>query len=294
MSAAQGNRRSTHVDTPVAYAAVGASKAPDLMRFPPTGMTPYEEALQLGSGQERFIAASSVLMTWGAQRAIGADVRDIDRGANDDYIGPEFDDDGQAQAAGEREEHFGPDGEPYVVAGTTAVIEFAGQKPQKVLVVYTIEEDHRFGFAWGTNDEGGALGEQLFMIEHREDGTVWAIARGLLAPSKNGLLGLKGRSNVKDTISSAKAQIEALAPGAAAGVTVNSVRTNGESASGETASRATASSDAAARETQSSQKKESTSTEPDVVTAEVVVQPGEAAAEAPGSTHQRRPSKSRS
>ncbi|WP_228407337.1 DUF1990 family protein [Leucobacter muris] len=216
MSNEQPARRSSHIEMPVAYAAVGASKAPDLVRFPPDGTTSYEETLRLGSGQERFLLASSLLMTWGAQRGSGVTVADVVRGSGDRYTGVSFDDDGQPQAGGEVEEQFGPDGEPYLVAGTTAVLRAPGQQPRNVLIVYTVDEERRSGFAWGTSDEAGAVGEQLFMIEHRDDDTVWAVARGFLSAPKSGLLGLKARADLRAAVDAVKAQLAALAPGAGA------------------------------------------------------------------------------
>ena len=219
MSTEEPTRRSSHVEMPAAYAAVGASKLPDLLRFPPDGSTPYEEALQLGSGQDRFIAASSLLMTWGAQRGTGIAVTDIDRGTDVAYVGPEFDEQGRAQAASEIEEQFGPDGEPYLVAGSTAVLTPPGKPSRSVLVVYTVNEDRIVGFAWGTSDENGAVGEQRFTVEFRDDDTVWAVARGFLTSPKNGLLGLKARSVIRDAIDAVREQIGALAPGVAPIVT---------------------------------------------------------------------------
>ncbi|WP_449282595.1 DUF1990 family protein [Leucobacter sp.] len=216
MSKKEQPKRSSHVEMPVAYAAVGASKQADLMRFPPEGSTPYEEELRLGSGPDRFLLVSNLLMTWGAQRGAGVRVEDVVRGAGALYTGPTFDDAGAPQAADAVEEHFGPDGEPYLVAGTTAMLHAEGQDPRGVLVVYTVEEDRRVGFAWGTSDENGAVGEQLFAVEHRDDDTVWAVARGFLFAPKNGLLGLKSRSAIRVAIDSAKEQIASLAPGAQA------------------------------------------------------------------------------
>lgn len=216
-----GNRRSSHVDMPAAYASIGATRDPDLLRFPPDGSTPYEEVLRLGSGEERFILASSLLMTWGAQRGAGMTVEDIERGPDDEYEGVGFDANGVAQAAAPREDTFGPDGEPYLNAGTSASITMPGQSSRQVLIVYTIEEEGSVGFAWGTSDEDGPVGEQRFTVERREDDTVWAVARGFLTPSKNGLLGLKARADLRAAIDDVKKQIQALSPVIASATTVN-------------------------------------------------------------------------
>ncbi|WP_075201459.1 DUF1990 family protein [Leucobacter japonicus] len=214
MSKEQPPRRSSHVEMPVTYAAVGASKQPDIVKFPPEGMTSYEEELRLGSGQERFLLASSLLMTWGAQRGSGVRVTDIVRGSGAEYAGPSFSGDGIPEAAGELEEHFGPDGEPFIVAGTTATLHAGGQDPRGILVIYTIDDDRCVGFAWGTRDEQGAVGEQRFAIEFRPDDTVWAVARGFVAAPKSGLLGLKGRADVRIALDAVKSQLASLAPGA--------------------------------------------------------------------------------
>ncbi|GAA1620746.1 DUF1990 family protein [Leucobacter chromiireducens] len=214
MSDGQPTRRQSHVDMPVSYAAVGASRAPDLLRYPPNGSTPYEETLRLGSGQERFLVASSLLMTWGAQRGAGMTVREVQRGTGSEYQGPEFDAAGTPQAAAAPEEHFGPDGDPYVVPGTRAMLGAAGQPEREVLVIYTVTEDRTVGFAWGTADEQGVVGEQQFGIELREDDTVWAFARGFLDAPKSGLLGLRARAELKLAVEQVRAQLAALAPGA--------------------------------------------------------------------------------
>lgn len=208
-------RRSGHVEMPVAYGAVGATQDPDLLRFPPVGFTPYEETLRLGSGEARFTLASSHLMTWGAHRAAGAEVTDVVRGTDEEYSGIGYDASGQAQATGEREDVFGPDGTPYLNAGTEATLRAHGLEARRVLVVYTVNEERTVGFAWGTSDERGPVGEQRFIVEWRDDGTVWAVARGFLAAPKSGLLGIKARSDLRSAVDAVKKQLEALAPGAA-------------------------------------------------------------------------------
>ena len=49
-----------------------------------------------------------------------------------------------------------------------------------VLVVYVIDEPDRIGFAYGTTAEGPESGEESFILEHREDDTVWLTIRSLL------------------------------------------------------------------------------------------------------------------
>lgn len=208
-------RRSTHREMPVGYAAVGASRAPDLVRFPPAGSTSYEETLQLGSGEERFILASSWLMTWGAHRGAGCTVEEIDRGEGDAYTGVIFDADGTPVPTGNTEELFGPDGEPYVTAGTQARLRI-GDLDREVLVVYTLVENNRVGFAWGDrSDDGGPYGEHFAVVELKEDGTVWAGVRGFFFSSQNGIFGLKARNDQRNVLDAAKRILAALLPGVA-------------------------------------------------------------------------------
>lgn len=209
-------RRKSHIEIPVTYAAVGATKRSDLLRFPPEGTTPFEEELRLGSGQERFVIASSMLMTWGAQRGAGLAVESITPGDGGKYSGITFGADGAPTAGAAAEDQFSPSGEAYLTAGTTATLEWDGGKSARaVRVVYTIDDERRIGFAWGTADEQGVTGEELFLIEHRSDDSVWAVGRGFLVASEDGLLGMKGRSQIRDAVERVKAQLGALAPGVA-------------------------------------------------------------------------------
>ena len=111
-------RRSTFTDQSVTYGAIGATLAPDLLRYPPAGYRPAEDTVRLGSGADRFERAAEALMTWGIQRGVGFDV---------------------------------------------------------------VDEPDRIGFAYGTTAEGPESGEESFMLERREDDTVWLTIRSILA-----------------------------------------------------------------------------------------------------------------
>lgn len=211
-----GPRRSSFSNMPVAYAAIGASGAPDLMRFPPADSTPYEEALQLGSGSERFLTAANLLMTWNAHRAAGLEVVDIERGERADYVGVQYADGVTPELGDEPEELFSPDGVAYVLPGATATFVSKDGQKRPVLVISTIDEEDRLGFAWGDREEVPGFGEQLITVEKRADGTVWAVARGFMFPQATGLLsGRKQRSEMRDVTDLAQALIGALAPGVA-------------------------------------------------------------------------------
>jgi len=49
-----------------------------------------------------------------------------------------------------------------------------------VLVVYVIDEPERVGFAYGTTAPGPESGEESFILEHRDDDTVWLTIRSIL------------------------------------------------------------------------------------------------------------------
>lgn len=212
-------RRGTHVEHEAVYAAVGASAEPDLMRFPPDGSTPYEFEVRLGSGSERFLVASSALMTWGAQRGIGIRVDDIDEGDGGRYRGVAFDRNGTPQPLDEAEQHYGPDGQAYVTVGTSVTLHWPdGRAARRMRVVYTVDEPRRIGYAWGTADRNGVIGEEVFVVEHREDDTVWAGVRGFLWPPERGplvgaVLGGGGKTAVKKALKESQAQLASLVTG---------------------------------------------------------------------------------
>lgn len=201
---------------PVAYAAIGASGAPDLVRFPPEDSTPYEYALQLGSGSERFLTAVNLLMTWGAQRAAGLEVADIELGETTDYTGVHFTEAGVPELGADPEELFTPEGDAYIRPGTTAALVGKAAEPRRIMVLSTVVEQRRLGFTWGDRDRVPGYGEQQLFVEHRGDGTVWAVARGFAFLTSTGLMaGKKQRAELKAVGELANAFLEGLAPGAA-------------------------------------------------------------------------------
>lgn len=209
-------RRASFVEHDVVYTAVGASSAPDLLRFPPEGMNPFAREHRLGSGAERFLAASTTLMTWGAQRAIGIEVSEVRQSDEDHYAGVQFEADGTPIPALDVEVQYGPDGEPFLSAGVTARLSWAGGSMTRgVRVVFTVDEPRKAGFALGTTDAEGVIGETLYLIEFRDDDSVWAIARGFYRAPEAGLFGVRGRAALRLAERDAARLIAALAPGAA-------------------------------------------------------------------------------
>ncbi len=179
-------RRSTFTDQSVTYGAIGATLAPDLLRYPPTGYRPAEDTVRLGSGAERFNLAAEALMTWGIQRGAGFTVTDVSEGTGAQYPGIVYGADGAPlveQPVQRTEQRFGADGTPYIAPGMTATL----QKKRRfrtastpVLVVYVVDEPDRIGFAYGTTADGPESGEESFILERREGDTVWLTIRSIL------------------------------------------------------------------------------------------------------------------
>jgi uncharacterized protein (UPF0548 family) len=182
-------RRSTFTDQSVTYGAIGATLAPDLLRYPPDGYRPAEDSVRLGSGAERYERAAEALMTWGIQKGVGFEVLNVSTGTGAQYPGIVYDTDGAplAEQPGSRtEDRFGADGTPYITAGMTATLRRRGRfrkHDTPMLVVYVVDEPGRIGFAYGTTAHGPESGEESFILEHRDDDTVWLTIRSILGTS---------------------------------------------------------------------------------------------------------------
>jgi uncharacterized protein (UPF0548 family) len=182
-------QRSPLSDQPVTYGAVGATQASDLMSYPPRGYKPLERQVRLGSGEERFESAAQALMTWGVQRGSGIQITEVDEGTGIQYEGIEYNPDGSPRGMRERragEDLFADDGSPFIRNGMSAVLRvplgpFRFSAP--VRVVSVVDEPNRRGFAYGTLKGHPESGEELFLVEFREDGTVWFVLRALSRPS---------------------------------------------------------------------------------------------------------------
>lgn len=175
-------RRGTFQDQTVNYAAVGASGAPDLMRYPPDGSIPAEQSWRIGSGHERFTAAGEALLAWRALRDGGLVVTDLRPGSGTAYTGVSFDEDGSPMAPGrtDADQRFDADGTPFVGAGTTVRVHgrVSGMRADGELrVISVIEQARRVGFVLGTVGGSVVRGEESFMVEWRTDDEVWFTVR---------------------------------------------------------------------------------------------------------------------
>lgn len=170
------------------YAAVGATASHDLTLHPPQGFRSRSRSIRLGSGDDRFETSSRALMTWGVQRGSGVDVTRVDPGTGEEYAGVRFAEDGtpvRLEPHRGTEAVFDEDGHPYISNGMSAVLRvpfgpFRLSAP--VRVVYVIEEEHRVGFAYGTMHGHPLTGEEAFVLEQRDDGSVWLTVRSFSRP----------------------------------------------------------------------------------------------------------------
>ena len=178
---------------PVSYAAVGGTKAADLMSYPPVGYRPYEGRARIGHGDARWEFAWNAVLTWGIQRRSGFRVTLTDTPAavtDLTYTPVRFDDDGEpltaAVVGAADSEQYGPTGEQLIVPGDTALLgvpfgPFRIGAPARV--VYVVNEPDRRGFAYGTIAGHPESGEESFIVERAADGSVWLEIRAFSRPS---------------------------------------------------------------------------------------------------------------
>jgi uncharacterized protein (UPF0548 family) len=176
----------------VSYGAVGASQAADLMEYPPEGYRPIERRVRVGHGAARFQHAWITALSWGIQRNSGFTVELFDSPhevTGSSYVPVHFDSAGvpiTPAFTGAAEATFGPDGLPLLAPGDTALLvlpvgPFRIKAP--VRVVYVVDEPKRKGFAYGTLAGHPEDGEEAFIVEMREDDSVWLLIRAFSKPS---------------------------------------------------------------------------------------------------------------
>jgi uncharacterized protein (UPF0548 family) len=176
----------------VTYGAVGGTQASDMMQYPPTGYRPVERRARIGHGDARFEFAWSEMMTWGIQKRSGFKVVLADTPSEvseQAYTPVRFDENGEpiTPPAHDPDIMFGADGTPFVKPGDTGwlIIPVIGPLGIKspVRVVYVIDEPKRKGFAYGTLPGHPEDGEAAFVVEQRDDESVWLTIRSFSRPA---------------------------------------------------------------------------------------------------------------
>ena len=176
----------------VTYAAIGATQDDEFTRYPPKGYRAIERKVRLGHGEERWHHAWTETLSLGIQRRSGLRVKRIDAPAEileNTYTPVTFDDDGQpVQPASTTsgEQVYADTGAQLVRPGDTAIL-LLGWGPASlripVRVVYLVDEPARRGFAYGTLPGHPESGEEAFVVERREDDSVWLTIRAFSRPA---------------------------------------------------------------------------------------------------------------
>ncbi|MBO3662618.1 DUF1990 family protein [Microbacterium stercoris] len=134
------------------YEEIGATRRDDLVERPPRGYRAIDRRVRLGEGDDLWRAAGDAVVTWDIQRRSGIRV--------------------SAPHGGE----LRPD---------DVAIMRIGLWPRDVpaRVVYVVDEPRARGFAYGTLRRHPERGEELFLVERDDDGSVWLRIRAFSRPA---------------------------------------------------------------------------------------------------------------
>lgn len=181
-------------ESAVTYGAVGGTRAADLLDYPPAGFRPLERRAVVGHGDERWEWAWSQTLSWGIQRRSGMRIAvEPVEAAELSYQPVAFDEQGRPVAAAVvgdgGEQTYLPDGSPVLRAGDSAwlgirVWPFRFRFPARV--VYVVDEPNRRGFAYGTLPGHAECGEEAFLAERGDDGSVSVVIRAFSRPANLG------------------------------------------------------------------------------------------------------------
>ena len=146
-----GPRRSSFRANQVTYASVGVTQDPDVLRFPPDGFRARRVERRIGSGADRFAAASEDLLNGAFFARAGLVATSTS-------------------------------GEPVSVAVLRGEAPTLRLKrvwwPLKIdrdfRVIYATKDERRVSFALGTLTDWPLSGEESFVVEWRDDDTVWS------------------------------------------------------------------------------------------------------------------------
>jgi uncharacterized protein (UPF0548 family) len=148
---------------------------------------------RIGHGQARFTYAWTTTLTWGIQRNSGFRIEHTEMPPEASvltYVPVTFDENGapiaSSIASPSGEVSYGPNGEPFLSPGETVNLLiplwlFRVKAPARV--VYVIDEPDRKGFAYGTLPGHPECGEELFLVERKEDDSVWITIRSFSRPA---------------------------------------------------------------------------------------------------------------
>lgn len=176
----------------VTYGAVGGTQAEDFLSFPPPGFHPFEKRMRIGFGAARWDHDWPFVLTWGIQRHSGFQVRvkesplEVTEGT---YTSVAFDLSGAPISPGRSDADevvYGAEGFELIAPGDTAELTtpvWLGKLTLPCRVIYVIDEPNRKGFAYGTLPGHPECGEESFVVDQTEDGSVWLTIRAFSRPS---------------------------------------------------------------------------------------------------------------
>jgi uncharacterized protein (UPF0548 family) len=176
----------------VTYTAVGGTRAGDLLRYPPPGFRPIERRVRIGHGAERWERAWVETLSFGIQRRAGFRVRRLatpDAVLENTYVPVGFDAEGHPTRSADTssgEIVYSSSGDELLRPGETAVLSLGWGVVSlriPIRVVYVVEEERRRGFAYGTLRGHPERGEEAFLVEWRDDDSVWLVIRAFSRPA---------------------------------------------------------------------------------------------------------------
>jgi uncharacterized protein (UPF0548 family) len=143
---------------PLTFDATTATVTTDFPASAPSGYRVFERAVPIGDGDARWQFARRAALSWGIKTRSGFEVRrpaggDAPVGTND----------------------------PVTVGESVWLIAHIGplRVREPVRVVAVVDEESRQGFAYATLRGHPVRGEEAFLVERRDDGSVWLTIRSI-------------------------------------------------------------------------------------------------------------------
>lgn len=192
MSPPPGSERGPVWQRPVTYAAIGATQDDAFVAYPPTGYRALERTVRLGHGEQRWHHAWTETLSLGIQRRAGLQVTRLDvpdEMLDNGYTPVTFDEAGQPvqpAATTSGEQVYADTGAQLVRPGDTVLLRLWPAPLSRgipVRIVYLIDEPRRRGFAYGTLPGHPVSGEEAFVVEQRDDESVWLTVRSFWRPA---------------------------------------------------------------------------------------------------------------
>jgi uncharacterized protein (UPF0548 family) len=147
---------------------------------------------RIGHGDARFAHAATTALSWGIQKRSGFEVEieaspaEVTDGT---YVAVGFNTKGipVVPAGGDRlAGSLGPDGTALLKPGDSATLRMSVGPISldcPVRVIYVVDDPACKGFAYGTLPGHPARGEEAFLVEQEEDGSVWLTVKAFSRPS---------------------------------------------------------------------------------------------------------------